>query len=213
MYKTANILNGGNMGRFYQVKPLTKNKKKLIEKNLYYVKNFIDDVVYEKELVPKEYYEELKSIANEKYCKAAINYDINYETEFTTYAYKSLLSSCAQLMRNKKILKDKFRFLSFAKIEKNIESNKNEEYDSYEKYLCFKDDNLIMSDFNFLINNVKLTKKERFLLKCVYKLGFSFKQTGEILKISGERVRQKHNIILNKYRCFIKKRGLTINDF
>ncbi len=195
------------MARPYGGHYLTEEQKKLAGDNLPLVWWFISKYALTKGVIQVHEIDECSGYLIWHLCMSAEAYDPDRGVKFSSYAVKGMWSGLHIYLnlRNKRIN----RFISTDwTMQGNDGAMSNEpEYKSKaERTIKWK-------DIKSLFDIITMSPLEEQIVFFTYEKKYSAKRVGDIVGLTGERIRQLKVIIIDKIKIAVKENNVSIEDF
>ncbi len=186
---------------------LTEEQKQLASDNLPLVWWYLDKQVLRKGTIQTWEIDECAGHLIWHLCMCAENFDPTMGIKFSTYARNGLRSGlCRYLaLRNKhwgrEVLTDWI-----------IKGNDGD-MSSEPEYIPKTSSGVAWEDVKFLFDIIKMNRMEEQIIFFIYEKRYTLTKVGKVVGMTGERIRQLHNKIVDKLKIAVRKNDIVIEDF
>ena len=178
---------------------MTQKQRQLIMKNYNLMLKFIDSRE-KKGAIPDHLKDDFKSDLAWALCNSAIKFDESMGFKFSTYAYGGFHICCTNFKDRKEPLYQRNNFLAQKKVNHMLKDTTNKKH-------------LIEESLSKLIDNTKLTKKEKIVLREYYLEEKTMEKIGEENDVTKARISQIRQQALEKLQRAVGVKHLTLDDF
>ena len=197
------------MPRHYGEHTLTEEQKKLVEESLPLVWWYINKQVLAKGTIQSHEIDECSGHLIWYLCMAAESFKSEYGFKFSTYAIRGLRSGlCRYLdLRNRHWEREVLT-------DYTVRADGDTEGFVVEpEYIEESGSSISWSDLKFLFKMIDMTPMEEQVIFLHYEQKQTYREIGEILGYSRQRIDQIHQNIVLRLRDVVKKRELVMEDF
>lgn len=215
------------MGRPYGNHKLNKEQKKLVEKNINFVKYYFHKKIYPHYFHKgSQFLDDLRSCLYAGLCFAAESYNPE-KGAFTTHCVWHFRSKIQEYLKIEKKFHERYKIIPFVKNNINNINTNNSNLDVEDTmiFFCFKGKDsykyegdlgdipdLELKDFSVLLENADLTEKEQLVISLLYQKNLIYAEAGKILGVTGECVRLWKNSALKKMREYALSNNIIMQD-
>jgi RNA polymerase sigma factor (sigma-70 family) len=145
-------------------------------------------------------------------CMAAESFKPNFGTKFSTYALYGFHSGLCAYLKQRNIFEKHFVLTDFTIRQGGI-STDNKDRIIEPEYIPKNNKTVKWEDLKVLFDYIEMIPIEEQIIFFYYEQKCSFDKIGEMMNLSGERIRQIHGDIVNKLSEAVKNIDIRMEDF
>lgn len=196
------------MGRNYTGHYLNEEQKKLVSENMSLLYWYLYKKIVNKGIIRNHEIDECEGYLIWNLCLAAESYNPEKEVAFSTWAVISMRSGLLRYLELKKRYGEREVLTDFSSRDDDDDSY----YNDYE-YVSKTKKSIGWGNVKELFDMVEMTPMEEQVIFFYYRKKYTYERIAELVGMSKESVRQRHNSVVRKIQEVVKEKDFVMKDF